>query len=166
MRHRLRLGSLGVSVLAGAGILAALAPIPRLLAQSPPVVSPGALVRVVHTAPCCRSPVIGTLVSIEPNALRIVPELNREAIESPVILARTVVVSVDVGQRIAHRGSGTGLLVGLGAGAALGTVADGGRPGLGTIGGALLGTVLGLITGTVIASTKPDYEWHHALLPP
>jgi hypothetical protein len=141
-----------------------------LSAQTRPVVSPGALVRITHTATCCGSPVVGTLVSIEPDSLRIVDPFRLQANKPRAVLPRSAVASIDVGRRLgAHKADGAalGLLVGALAGAVVGAKGTTHEfRDIGVVFGGGAGAVLGLIFGTAIGSTMPHYEWTPAQLPP
>ena len=145
-----------------------------LVAQARPVVSPGALVRITHTAICCGSPVVGTLVSIEPDSLRLVDPFRLQASKPRAVLPRSSVVSIDIGRRLgAQKGEGAtvGLLVGALAGGAIGFATacahcDGDWRPLGALVGGVGGGLLGLIVGTAVGASRPHYEWTPARLPP
>jgi len=161
-------------LLCSAGELSALGSPHLLSAQTGPVVSPGALVRITHTAACCSSPVIGTLVSLGPDSLRIVDPFRLQASKPRAVLPRNAVVSIDVGRRLgAHKANGAalGLIAGVLAGATIGYVTacshcDGDWRPLGAVIGGTGGGLLGAIFGTAIGSTMPHYEWTPAQLPP
>jgi hypothetical protein len=141
-----------------------------LSAQTRPVASPGALVRITHTAACCSNPIVGTLVSIEPDSLRLVDPFRLQASKPRAVLPRTAVVSIDVGRRVgAHKANGAalGLLIGVLAGAVIGSQGTTHEfRSLGAFLGGAGGGVLGLVVGTVVGATMPNYEWTPAQLPP
>jgi hypothetical protein len=139
-----------------------------LSAQSRPVISTGALVRIEHTSVCCGSPVIGTLVSIETDSLRLVDPSSLQSNKPRAVLARSEILSIDVGTRIGSRaanGAVVGLIGGALAGAAIGVQGTTREfRGLGLVAGGGAGGILGLIVGTIIGSNIPRYEWTTAQL--
>lgn len=140
-----------------------------LLAQSGPVISTGALVRIRHTAPCCDNPVVGTLVSIEPDSLRLVDPFRLQSSKPRAVLSRSAIVSIDVGKRVgahAANGAAIGLLGGALAGAVIGSAGTTHEyRDLGMVFGGGAGGVLGLIVGTIIGANMPHYVWTAAQLP-
>jgi hypothetical protein len=141
-----------------------------LSAQARPAVSTGALVRITHTAACCDSPVVGTLVAIEPDSLRLVSPFRLQSSKPLAVLPRGSVVSIEVGRRLgAHKavGASIGLLAGGFSGAIIGS------QGLtreyrsaGGVLGAAAGALLGALVGTVVGSAIPHYQWTPAQLSP
>jgi hypothetical protein len=141
------------------------------LAQGAPVVAPGSFVRVAHTALCCRSPLTGTLVSVDTDSLRIWPGRPGSA-KTVAIVPRTAITSIEIGQHVGeHKAVGAldGSVIGALTGGLIGYATacahcDGDwRPfGALVVGGG--GAIVGLFVGTAIGATRPHYEWTPARL--
>jgi hypothetical protein len=131
----------------------------------------GALVRVSHDGACCRSPLVGTLVTATADSLWIRPEGARSS-TAPVVIARGSVRELERGELLgAHRmvGAGLGLLAGTVVGGVVGTAnacthCDG-MGGLGVAVATVTGGLIGILTGTVIGSMIPHYVWQRDDVP-
>ncbi|MDB4898228.1 MAG: hypothetical protein JWN53_36 [Gemmatimonadetes bacterium] len=137
-----------------------------LFAQGAPLVMPGALVRIAHTATYCRSPVVGDFVSADADSVTIVSRARNDSLPC-ARLGRTSIVSFDVGRRVGEHkavGAVSGLLVGATAGSILGwstscSHCDGDYRAFGAVAGGVAGGLLGVIVGTVVGAFQPHYEW-------
>lgn len=128
-------------------------------------VTPGTVVRLSHDDPCCESPLIGTIVGMTIDSIRIVRGTDARS-AAPISLARRSVNRTERGDLVgAHRSVGAllGLVGGSVAGWAYGTATMchqcDGMGGFSQVGGLIAGGLVGILAGTVVGSHFPYYEW-------
>jgi hypothetical protein len=143
------------------------APIAPASGQTPSSLGFGARVRISHTDPCCRSPQVGTLVSVTADSLVVstgTPQQPRV-----ITLPRGTVTSLETGYDAGHygwTGAGIGALTGLlaGVGIALGTDCEGDeycegfRPLIGVVSGSVL-ALGGMVIGGLIGHSVRRVTW-------
>ena len=138
-------------------------------AQDP--LSRGDHVRVRHSAPCCKSPQVGTLEAISRDSLTMYVAHNG----TPVAIVRTAITSVERGHRDGSHAM-EGAAIGLLAGAAAGVAATLLKPshcspgydcyrGLNTAFAGAGGGLLGMLIGAVVGAHHPYERWDPVTLP-
>ncbi len=143
-------------------------------AQQPPPIEPGARVRLSHVDRCCRSPQVGTLVSITADSVVVRADSAHSGMR--VAVRRKTVRSLALGYHAgnhAWRGAGIGALTGaaVGAGVMLASSCEDDPeycPGIRALLAAIAGTVGalgGAVLGGVIGSAYPKLRWVPMTLP-
>lgn len=143
------------------------------LGQPAPPIGPGARVRVSHTDRCCRSPQVGTLVSVSADS--VVLRAGREPATAVVALPKRAVSSLALGYDAGHYtrrgaaiGAGTGVVVGITLGLTVNCedddICQSFRPYFAAVGGAIFGAG-GLVLGALIGRSIVREQWVPIPLP-
>jgi hypothetical protein len=150
--------------------------VPRQLAaqwaQWEPPLRPGSLVRVSHTDPCCRSPQVGSLVSVGPDS--VVIRARRGADTARIAMPRSAVKFLEhswVTRSYGGRGTVLGVLAGVATGLAVLAIT---APDCQDCWGAVLlipyvaagGAILGGVIGWAIGRSVHTEEWRLVRLLP